>query len=245
MRYRTGQEVTPELVLREQPDAVVLATGAVPLRPAIPGLDAAGVIDAVEVLDGKQAVSGAVLVIGGGMGQGADAGALVLLHEALRPLGLAPGQIRLVLNDTALHGYYGAAAGSRSHYMPTLYATLARYNRWANARLYAEMEKLDPEQLAAQSAVNFGSILAIANHLVLADRLWLNRFTGQGAPMLPPIRSAVHAVGGLGQPVRAFLEVEIDLFKRQGPGLAGRHAGRNPAGGHAFMCLMSVMQKSM
>ena len=67
--------------------------------------------------------------------------------------------------------------------MPTLYATLARYNRWANARLYAEMEKLDPEQLAAQSAVNFGSILAIANHLVLADRLWLNRFTGQGAPM--------------------------------------------------------------
>ena len=67
VRYRTGQEVTPELVLREQPDAVVLATGAVPLRPAIPGLDAAGVIDAVEVLDGKQAVSGAVLVIGGGM----------------------------------------------------------------------------------------------------------------------------------------------------------------------------------
>jgi len=48
--------------------------------------------------------------------------------------------------------------------MPTLYATLARYNRWANARLYAEMEKLDPEQLVAQSAVNFGSILAIANH---------------------------------------------------------------------------------
>jgi aldehyde oxidoreductase len=51
------------------------------------------------------------------MGQGADAGALVLIHEALRPLGLNPGQIRLVLNDTALHGYYGAAAGSRSHYM--------------------------------------------------------------------------------------------------------------------------------
>uniref|UniRef100_I2PWN7 Aerobic-type carbon monoxide dehydrogenase, large subunit CoxL/CutL-like protein n=1 Tax=Desulfovibrio sp. U5L TaxID=596152 RepID=I2PWN7_9BACT len=51
------------------------------------------------------------------MGQGADAGALVLAHEALRPLGLKPEQIRLVMNDTALHPFYGAAAGSRSHYM--------------------------------------------------------------------------------------------------------------------------------
>lgn len=65
----------------------------------------------------------------------------------------------------------------------TMYTTLARYNAWANARLYAEMEKLGPEQLVAQSAVNFGSILAIANHLVLVDRLWINRFTGQGAPV--------------------------------------------------------------
>lgn len=67
VRFCTGQEVTPELVLREQPDAVVLATGAVPLRPAIPGLEDTGVIDAIDVLDGKQAVSGAVLVLGGGM----------------------------------------------------------------------------------------------------------------------------------------------------------------------------------
>ena len=51
------------------------------------------------------------------MGQGADAGALCLAHEALRPLGLKPEQIRLVLNDTALVPFLGAAAGSRSHYM--------------------------------------------------------------------------------------------------------------------------------
>lgn len=56
----------------------------------------------------------------------------------------------------------------------------ARYNQWANQRLYAELEKLTPDQLAAPSAANFGSIIAIANHLVLADRLWLFRFTGQG-----------------------------------------------------------------
>jgi uncharacterized damage-inducible protein DinB len=67
--------------------------------------------------------------------------------------------------------------------MKAYFVTLARYNQWANARLYAELEKLSPDQLAAQSAVNFGSILAIANHLVLVDRAWLNRFTGQGEPV--------------------------------------------------------------
>lgn len=50
-------------------------------------------------------------------GQGADNGALVLVHEALRPLGIAPDKIRLVMNDTAKTPFTGAAAGSRSHYM--------------------------------------------------------------------------------------------------------------------------------
>ncbi|AFA47190.1 molybdopterin-dependent aldehyde oxidoreductase [Acetobacterium woodii] len=50
-------------------------------------------------------------------GQGADAGALVLVHEALKPLGIDPAQIRLVMNDTLLTPFTGAAAGSRSHYM--------------------------------------------------------------------------------------------------------------------------------
>lgn len=67
--------------------------------------------------------------------------------------------------------------------MKAYFVTLARYNRWANARLYADMARLTPAQLVARSAVNFGSILAIANHLVLADRLWLHRFTGQGEPV--------------------------------------------------------------
>lgn len=60
------------------------------------------------------------------------------------------------------------------------FLTLARANQWANRLLYAEMEKLAPEQLAAESQANFGSILGIASHTVLADRAWLYRFTGQG-----------------------------------------------------------------
>lgn len=67
--------------------------------------------------------------------------------------------------------------------MKNLFIAQALYNRWANAKLAADLARLAPEQLAAGSAVNFGSILAIANHLVLADRAWLGRFTGQGAPV--------------------------------------------------------------
>jgi aldehyde oxidoreductase len=50
-------------------------------------------------------------------GQGADMGALGTCHEALRPLNLAPDQIRLLMNDTAITPNSGPAGGSRSQVM--------------------------------------------------------------------------------------------------------------------------------
>jgi aldehyde oxidoreductase len=50
------------------------------------------------------------------VGQGADTGALMHTHEALRELGLSPTQIRLVRNDTSLCPDTGSASGSRSHH---------------------------------------------------------------------------------------------------------------------------------
>ena len=47
-------------------------------------------------------------------GQGADSGATCTAHEALRPLQLAPEDIRLVLNDTSRCPDGGPAGGSRS-----------------------------------------------------------------------------------------------------------------------------------
>ncbi len=47
-------------------------------------------------------------------GQGADMGTLGTAHEALRPLGLAPDQIKIVLNDTRNCPNGGPAGGSRS-----------------------------------------------------------------------------------------------------------------------------------
>jgi len=50
-------------------------------------------------------------------GQGADMGCVGTAHEALKPLGLRPDQIKLVCNDTAKAPNSGAAAASRSQVM--------------------------------------------------------------------------------------------------------------------------------
>lgn len=47
-------------------------------------------------------------------GQGADMGCLATAHEGLRPLGIKPDKIKLIMNDTAVTPNSGPAGGSRS-----------------------------------------------------------------------------------------------------------------------------------
>ena len=63
--------------------------------------------------------------------------------------------------------------------MKALFRTMAHAGRWANQILFAELRKLTPVQWTQQSAVNFGSIQGIANHLLVADATWLLRFSGE------------------------------------------------------------------
>lgn len=59
--------VTEELLAAEKPDAVILATGAKPLMPPIPGLDGTNVVTAEDVLLGNADVNfGPVVICGGG-----------------------------------------------------------------------------------------------------------------------------------------------------------------------------------
>ena len=50
-------------------------------------------------------------------GQGADMGSLGTAHEALRPMGVKPERIKLVMNDTSVAPNSGPAGGSRSQVM--------------------------------------------------------------------------------------------------------------------------------
>jgi len=60
--------VTPEMVQEASPDAVVVATGGVPLIIRFPGLDEANWVPAHDLLDGRAEVTtDSALVIGGGL----------------------------------------------------------------------------------------------------------------------------------------------------------------------------------
>jgi 2,4-dienoyl-CoA reductase (NADPH2) len=61
-----GQEVTLELLNQLRPEALILATGAIPLIPDIAGLDKARVVTYEDVLTGRRPTGNRVVVIGGG-----------------------------------------------------------------------------------------------------------------------------------------------------------------------------------
>lgn len=56
---------------------------------------------------------------------------------------------------------------------------LARYNDWANRRLYEACGRLAPEAYFAARPSFFGSIHKTLNHILVADRIWLGRFEGR------------------------------------------------------------------
>jgi len=56
----------------------------------------------------------------------------------------------------------------------------ADYNHWANRRLYAAALAMPDELYRRPTGVFFGSLHGTLNHLLLADRVWLKRLTGEG-----------------------------------------------------------------
>ena len=60
------------------------------------------------------------------------------------------------------------------------YRSFGRYNGWANARLYDAAAKLSPEQFNADRGAFFKSVKGTLNHLLVTDRIWQKRFTGEG-----------------------------------------------------------------
>ena len=62
---RLGTEVTQEMVLEEKPDAVVVATGAVPLILNVPGAALQHVVQGHDVIEGRAEAKGKVAVVGG------------------------------------------------------------------------------------------------------------------------------------------------------------------------------------
>jgi uncharacterized damage-inducible protein DinB len=73
-----------------------------------------------------------------------------------------------------------AHAASGEWLMSAMFAQLARYNRWANARLYEAALALDEGIYRGDVGAFFKSMHGTLNHLLVTDRIWLTRLTGEG-----------------------------------------------------------------
>lgn len=64
--------------------------------------------------------------------------------------------------------------------MKTRFEQLATYNKWANARLYEAAFALDDADYRRDVGAFFKSLHGTLNHLLVADRIWMKRLTGEG-----------------------------------------------------------------
>jgi uncharacterized damage-inducible protein DinB len=64
--------------------------------------------------------------------------------------------------------------------MKAHFERFATYNRWANARLYEAAFALGDADYRRNVGAFFKSMHGTLNHLLLTDRIWLKRLTGEG-----------------------------------------------------------------
>lgn len=69
--------------------------------------------------------------------------------------------------------------------MKAHFVMFARYNAWANARLYDAADELSDEALRRDEGAFFRSLHGTLNHLLVADVLWMARFRGWPQPKIP------------------------------------------------------------
>ncbi|MCL1828061.1 MAG: FAD-dependent oxidoreductase [Oscillospiraceae bacterium] len=64
---RLNTEADAETVMAENPDVILVATGGVPLRPPIPGIDGENVFNVLDTDSGRKKPKGKIVVCGGGL----------------------------------------------------------------------------------------------------------------------------------------------------------------------------------
>jgi uncharacterized damage-inducible protein DinB len=73
-----------------------------------------------------------------------------------------------------------AAANAKGTFMKAHFQMFAAYNQWANAVLYGAAAQLPVEDYKRNRGAFFKSVHGTLNHILVADRIWMKRFTGEG-----------------------------------------------------------------
>lgn len=89
--------------------------------------------------------------------------------------------------------------------------TMARYNRWMNERLVALCAELPDEERKRDRGAFFQSIHGTLNHLLVADHIWMGRFTGPPRSF-PSLDHELHADFAALRAERAALDDRIDAY---------------------------------
>lgn len=99
------------------------------------------------------------------------------------------------------------------------FGALSRYNTWMNAKLYALAAQLPDAERKRNLGAFFGSIEGTLNHVLLSDRIWMSRFTGDEGSFISRDRfGAPIGFEGLSQilyPVFTELRHNRELLDRQ------------------------------
>ena len=101
--------VTPAMVDREAPDAVIVATGATPVIPPVPGVNLNHVTTSVDLLKGEASVGETAVVVGGGLAgceiavwlsqNGCQATLVEMLDDVMVGGVAVPTQVKLMTRD--------------------------------------------------------------------------------------------------------------------------------------------------
>jgi uncharacterized damage-inducible protein DinB len=87
---------------------------------------------------------------------------------------------------------------------------LATYNRWANRRVYDDAATLPDDVRKRPIGLFFSSIHGTLNHMLVADYIWMRRFTGEG-PVPVRLNQILHDDFGA---LRAAREAEDERIVR-------------------------------
>lgn len=143
---------------------------------------------------------------------------------------------------------------------------MAAYNHWANLQIYDAASELTRDEFRRDTGAFFHSMMGTLNHLLVTDRIWMKRFTGEGdAPAgldvilfdeLEPLRQAREVedariadwVAGMDEEALAgrFTYITVTdvrtVSQRLAPALAHLFNHQTHHRGHAHM-ILSVLGK--
>jgi uncharacterized damage-inducible protein DinB len=77
--------------------------------------------------------------------------------------------------------------------MHPYFQRMARYNQWANARLYDACAALPDAERKRNRKAFFGSIHGTLNHILVGDRIWLSRIVPWDEPLVVALDTELYA----------------------------------------------------